>query len=872
MTLAAAALIPAAGMTPDIGNVDPGVLQVFERIQKRFGRDIPINSGYRSPKRNFAAGGAKRSQHMEGKALDLNVSDLSKRDRLRLMQIASEEGITGIGVYDNALHFDTGPRRAWGPSHGKESIPGWAKKTIGGHLHQRFQVAGGGGSDTLAGGAEADKLQALRDRVNKQYGANEGQSEAAKIKALRDRVSQQYGMDKPAKEESSIWAPDTTLGKIGGAINTAIEGATGGLVGDEADAFMGAVFGGTPEQSFWEEYDANLAKRRASEDAFREENPGLAIGSEIGGAVAGALALAPLAGAGAASTGGKVARAAGTGAASAGLIGFTEGEGGLANRATDAAINAPVGAALGVVGREVAVAAGRVLGPLVRRGQAFVNGQLTNQGRRALEAAGIDPNQITTELIRNFEARARRSGVSPETAARAEADEFNIPLSRGQATGNFDDIAFEEAARTGARGEGAGAIARGFQEQQDEAIQTALDEIVGGASSSPRAAGEAVGGFVREAEEAARNASRAAYDAIPDGAMVVPDALDALQLGAREALDEVAFANPTSHAQFAIEQLDRLGERTFEVDGVVGVNFKAVEKARQAILKRQRQVRGKDDVAADEIGEIIGAFDEWIDDTVARSLMFGDDGAIEAVRNARAMHRSFKQLFSKQNGRHSDDAGRLLEKIIQPDTTPEEVARFLYGVSKIGAQGSSVRLTRRIQRIFGGIPQELRRGAWMAVVKGGDDAKTRPGAQQISERILDFVSGSGESLSRALFSEAERGQMRRLAIVLKRTVPPKGATNPSGTGAAIARSVQDAWNALLPVVGIATGNPVTGFGLRLAEGMARSQGGRSAARRSFNPAPARPRSGREGAVGGGSAAGQGVEALRGPRERQQGPR
>ena len=62
MTIGAAALVPAAGRAPDLANVNPQLLATYERIQQRFGQDLPINSGYRSPKRNFQAGGAKRSQ------------------------------------------------------------------------------------------------------------------------------------------------------------------------------------------------------------------------------------------------------------------------------------------------------------------------------------------------------------------------------------------------------------------------------------------------------------------------------------------------------------------------------------------------------------------------------------------------------------------------------------------------------------------------------------------------------------------------------------------------------------------------------------------------------------------------------------------
>ena len=36
----------------------------------------------------------------------------------------------GIGVYDNALHFDVGADRAWGASYSRDSLPAWAAGAV----------------------------------------------------------------------------------------------------------------------------------------------------------------------------------------------------------------------------------------------------------------------------------------------------------------------------------------------------------------------------------------------------------------------------------------------------------------------------------------------------------------------------------------------------------------------------------------------------------------------------------------------------------------------------------------------------------------------------------------------------------------------
>lgn len=118
--------------TPDTEDIQPAVKQDLSKLQVAFGKQIPIVSGFRDPARNAAAGGAEHSQHMSGNAVDLDVADLGRGERVRLIQLAKEQGFTGIGVYPNSLHLDKGPVRAWGPSYHRDSLPNWAAIAIDG--------------------------------------------------------------------------------------------------------------------------------------------------------------------------------------------------------------------------------------------------------------------------------------------------------------------------------------------------------------------------------------------------------------------------------------------------------------------------------------------------------------------------------------------------------------------------------------------------------------------------------------------------------------------------------------------------------------------------------------------------------------------
>lgn len=111
------------------------VLDRWEQVQGVFGKQLPVVSGARDAATNAKAGGAKKSQHLEGNALDIDVSSLDYAERRRLIETASAMGFTGIGIYKNSIHLDMRKGRAiWGPTHTKESVPPWAYSATAKHV------------------------------------------------------------------------------------------------------------------------------------------------------------------------------------------------------------------------------------------------------------------------------------------------------------------------------------------------------------------------------------------------------------------------------------------------------------------------------------------------------------------------------------------------------------------------------------------------------------------------------------------------------------------------------------------------------------------------------------------------------------------
>jgi hypothetical protein len=92
--------------------------------QKELDRDaLQITSGHRSPQRNKAVGGASKSRHIKGEALDLWIGDINKdgvytkEDKQIVLELCDKKIIGdkgGIGLYPGTqvVHIDVRGRRA----------------------------------------------------------------------------------------------------------------------------------------------------------------------------------------------------------------------------------------------------------------------------------------------------------------------------------------------------------------------------------------------------------------------------------------------------------------------------------------------------------------------------------------------------------------------------------------------------------------------------------------------------------------------------------------------------------------------------------------------------------------------------------------
>lgn len=101
------------------------VLKNLQVLRDHVGKPCKIISGYRSPERNKAVGGATKSQHMEGNAVDVKIDGLTGHQIADIVEKLIKEGKMkegGVGRYGDKdkisdrswCHYDTrGVKARW---------------------------------------------------------------------------------------------------------------------------------------------------------------------------------------------------------------------------------------------------------------------------------------------------------------------------------------------------------------------------------------------------------------------------------------------------------------------------------------------------------------------------------------------------------------------------------------------------------------------------------------------------------------------------------------------------------------------------------------------------------------------------------------
>ena len=98
--------------------IDQTLVVLLQAIREHFGKAVTITSGYRTRTHNTAVGGAKSSQHLLGRAADIQVAGVSVEDVASYAEALMPDW-GGVGRYPikpgrarGWVHVDTRPNKS----------------------------------------------------------------------------------------------------------------------------------------------------------------------------------------------------------------------------------------------------------------------------------------------------------------------------------------------------------------------------------------------------------------------------------------------------------------------------------------------------------------------------------------------------------------------------------------------------------------------------------------------------------------------------------------------------------------------------------------------------------------------------------------
>lgn len=126
----------------------------------------------------------------------------------------------------------------------------------------------------------------------------------------------------------------------------------------------------------------------------------------------------------------------------------------------------------------------------------------------------------------------------------------------------------------------------------------------------------------------------------------------------------------------------------------------------------------------------------------------GDTAPADAMKRARALFREYQQTFRPSGP--GDDVGRAMQRIVERDASPGEIATMLYGGSRAGNTGLSVRLADRMKSTLGEDSE-----AWRSVQQGLV-SRVLDGARDEGAALDHLLTGEGRTLAAKILTTQQR--------------------------------------------------------------------------------------------------------------------
>lgn len=529
-------------------------------------------------------------------------------------------------------------------------------------------------------------------------------------------------------------------------------------------------------------------------------------------------------------------------------------------------------AAGGAAGELAGAGLGYVWRKLVAEPRYFdkVTGKLTAEGEKVAIANGLDPAGLPEQVARDFSRSMANTGDGASAALAASKNEFKIPLTAGEVSGNKHQLLREQQLTGGSYGEAGARRMKAFRDEQDAALKNAargwLDpntpgiagELAPGRAGSTLAKDE-LGANIRantqSALDRAKEVETNAWKAVPDDFRANDAALSAIDdviprtLAAKKVAVIEEGLTPTA------KKMSDMIEK-FQAGEMPAASSKYVDKslAGHVDVMRRRLLAASEEAATDTdrraARALYDGFNDWI---VEAAKLSGDPSIAMKLSAARTISREIHQVFDGQKG---TAGARVMSSILKNADSAEGVVNSLFSVSpKSEIKGGAISALDSLKKAYDrhlspeaakAAWDDIRLAYWMRIVdrKTGDAG----GPQAIASAIKSAINNQG-SIAKRLFTPAELAKMNRLATTLDQVA--RRNPNTSWSGVSVGALMKDVSNSFLSAIGWNT--PVGRMAMGVVAKPFVGQYGEGVAAAALNPERIRPRVPPIAGLGGGVA-------------------
>ena len=464
--------------------------------------------------------------------------------------------------------------------------------------------------------------------------------------------------------------------------------------------------------------------------------------------------------------------------------------------------------------------------------------EITSQGYKALEAAGIDTKKMSPDFAEKFFQNIAKGLDSEVAAVSAGSGKFGFDLSASQAKRNDEGIAALYEAAKGAFGKDAQDQALNFLRKQEIDIGVGLKELVKKfnkgelSEESLEELGASLSSSIQNQFKKKSDEVATAYNAIDKDAVFNGSAsnVKVLKTSVKQAVKEstgILDSKLTPASVAASKEIDKfvnsfIKKKTSKKIPTKTFNdFDIVRKKLNGYINAAKNQTDKATAIS-----IKQEYDKFFDDVLDNLLFAGKEGDAllkSNIKKARRLYKEKQEIFGVNPKKGpvtiDDPAGKIIQKIlIDPDVTGMKTINYIYGLGKVGQKETGDKIINRLKTVFGVDDAVSPRAA---ALKSKDFAKLRSGMiekmfndsikggrlnTQTLVKNFDFIFNKNPDIAKALFGKGEIKVLKEFVEEVRKTLKPADLVNPSNTAAGISRIFQRGARQLFGIVGFKLAN------------------------------------------------------------------